>query len=97
MAQVALNGNIRLVRDVDTEQVIAWKNGVFNFTGSDIETTMRQIARWYDVEVKYERHIPEHFNGSIPRNASIEKVLQLLQYTGVVRFKIQGRKIFVRS
>lgn len=95
-AQVALNGNIRLVRDVDTEQVIAWKNGVFNFTGSDIETTMRQIARWYDVEVKYERHIPEHFNGSIPRNASIEKILTMLSHTGVGSFQLRSRQIIVR-
>ena len=96
-ARVTKTNTISLIKYADTEQAIAWKNGVFNFDGSDIETTMRQISRWYDIEVIYETKITEHFNGAIVRNASIEKVLQLLQYTGVVHFKIQGRKIFVRS
>lgn len=95
-AQVGSGGKIQVARNADTEQVIAWKNGVFNFSGSDIETTMRQIARWYDVEVDYQRKIVEHFNGSIPRNASIEKVLTMLKHTGVVDFEMHSRKIFVR-
>ncbi len=96
-AQIKNDGTIGVIRNADVEQAIAWKNGVFNFNGSDIETTMRQIARWYDIEVIYEDKINEHFNGTIPRNASIEKVLQMLEYTGVVRFNMQKRKIYVRS
>ena len=96
-AQVRSNTKIEIIKNADVEQAVAWKNGVFNFNGSDIETTMRQIARWYDIEVRYDEKITEHFNGSIPRNVNIEKVLQLLEYTGVVNFRIQGRKIFVRS
>jgi ferric-dicitrate binding protein FerR (iron transport regulator) len=96
-AQISENGKIGIVKNADTEQAIAWKNGFFNFTGSDIETTMRQIARWYNIEVIYESKITEHFNGTILRNASIERVLRMLEFTGVVSFDIQGRKIFVRS
>ena len=96
-AQVKPNSKIGVIAHADVEQAIAWKNGVFNFNGSDIETTMRQIARWYDIEVIHETQITEHFNGTIPRNVGIEKVLQLLEYTGVVHFQIQGRKIIVRS
>ena len=95
-AQIGGNGKIGIIKNADTEQAIAWKNGFFNFNGSDIETTMRQIARWYDIEVIYEDKITEHFNGTILRNATIEKVLKMLELTGVVRFNIQGRKIFVR-
>ena len=95
-AQVRANGPIRIIRNADTEQAIAWKNGFFNFNGSDIQTTMRQIARWYDIEVIFEDNITEHFNGTIVRDASIEKVLRILELTGVVQFTRQGRKIFVR-
>jgi ferric-dicitrate binding protein FerR (iron transport regulator) len=95
-ARISGNGKIGIIKNADTEQAIAWKNGFFNFNGSDIETTMRQIARWYDIEVIYEDKITEHFNGTILRNASIEKVLRMLEFTGVVRFNVQGRKIFVR-
>ncbi len=94
-ARIRENGKIGIIKNADTEQAIAWKNGFFNFTGSDIETTMRQIARWYDIEVIYEDKITEHFNGTILRNASIERVLKMLEFTAVVHFDIQGRKISV--
>ena len=95
-AQIKASEKIGIIKNADIGQAIAWKNGIFNFNGSDIEATMRQIARWYDIEVIYEDKITEHFNGSIPRNASIEKVLNMLEHTGVVHFNRQGRKIFVR-
>jgi ferric-dicitrate binding protein FerR (iron transport regulator) len=96
-ARITNSKSISVINDADTDQAVAWKNGVFDFDGSDIETTMRQISRWYDINVVYESKITEHFNGAIVRNSSIEKVLQLLEYTGVVHFKIQGRKVFVLS
>ncbi|MGZ5135574.1 MAG: FecR family protein [Flavitalea sp.] len=95
-AQVSHNGKIGIIKNADVEQAVAWKNGVFNFNGSDIESTMRQISRWYDIEVTIENKITEHFYGSIPRNSTIEKVLQMLEYTGVVHFTREGRKVFVR-
>lgn len=96
-AQVNQDGKIGIIKNADMEQAIAWKNGVFNFNGSDIETTMRQIARWYDIEIVYKEKITEHFNGTIVRNTSIGRVLQMLEFTGVVRFKREGRKVFVHS
>ena len=95
-ANVTEDGKIGVLKNADVEQAIAWKNGVFNFNGSDIQSTMRQIARWYDVEVIYENKIAEHFNGTIPRNSSIENVLKMLEYTGVVRFVMHNRQIIVR-
>lgn len=96
-AQVKTDGKIGIIKNADTEQAVAWKNGVFNFNGSDIETTMRQIARWYDIEVIYEGKVTEHFNGTIVRKSSIDKVLRMLELTDVVTFIIKGRKIVVRS
>jgi ferric-dicitrate binding protein FerR (iron transport regulator) len=90
------SGKIEIIKKADVEQAVAWKNGVFDFNGSDIQTTMRQIARWYDIKVTYGSNITEHFNGTIVRNASIERVLKMLEYTGVVHFDMVGRNVFVR-
>lgn len=78
------------------EQVMAWKNGNFFFNGSDIQTVMRQLARWYNINVKYTSAIKgQNFEGKLPRNTSLEKVLQVLAATGAVQFKIENRTIIV--
>ncbi len=95
--QAKVNENIQLV-NVDTEEVIAWKNNLFQFNGADIQTVMVQIARWYDVEVDYEGQIPsKHFTGIISRNINVSKVLEMLELTGGVKFEIKGKRISVRS
>ena len=74
---------------------MAWKNGVFNFDNADLKAIMRQIARWYDVDVAYQGKVaPKTFKGEISRNVPASKVLQMLEYLGV-HFKIEGKKIVV--
>lgn len=76
---------------------VAWKNGQFRYEMEGIEAIMRQVERWYDVEVIYEGEIPrKKFVGTISRNISLSKFLDILSYTGV-NFKIEGRKIIVMS
>ncbi len=83
------------VQTVDTEEVIAWKNGKFQFNQADIKTVMRQIARWYDVEVTYEGPVSkEKFEGEIPRNSSLADVFRILELSAV-HFKTEGRKVIV--
>ncbi|MBO9565594.1 MAG: FecR domain-containing protein [Niastella sp.] len=83
------------VQTVDTEEVIAWKNGKFQFNQADIKTVMRQIARWYDVEVEYEGPLSkEKFEGEIPRNSSLTDVFRILELSSV-HFKTEGRKVIV--
>jgi transmembrane sensor len=80
----------------DLEQVIAWTNGMFIFRDQRIENIMRQLSRWYDVEVSYSKGpITEGFNATIPRNVPVSKVLRLLELTTLVHFKIEGKKITV--
>ena len=83
------------VKQVDIEEAIAWKNSLFWFHDADIKTVMRQLERWYDVEVIYTGSIPKKFNGSIPMNMSAMKVFHVLEMTGGVHFRIDGRKVFV--
>ncbi len=94
-AQLGNSGKIKVIDNVDIDQVIAWKNGYFSFNRADLQTVMRQIARWYDVDISYEGKIPERqFGGKIDRNSNATEVLKVLQETKV-HFRIEGRKIIV--
>lgn len=92
-AQVA--GNISVNAHPDVEQVMAWKNGIFSFNGTDIYTAMRQISRWYDVDIRFNDDIKESLYGDIPRDSNISGVLNMLETTGSVRFKTIGNMIEV--
>lgn len=93
--QARVAETIRVV-NTDTQEAIAWKNGVFEFKSQSIASIMRQISRWYDVEVLYQGNIAgETFSGSISRYASVTEVLEMLELTGYVTFKTEGRRITV--
>lgn len=96
--QAALDsaGHRLSVRKVDMRQVIAWKTGLFEFDNTDLATVMRQVARWYDIEVVY-RVSPDKtlLGGSISRNLNLKEVLGLLEANGINHFKLEGKKVFV--
>ena len=92
------DNSLKLVKNADIAAVTAWKEGVFKFNDADIETVMKQLSRWYDIEIVYEGNpVKEYFNGTIPRNVPVSKVLELLELTGLVHFKIEGKRIIVTS
>ncbi|MBS0031181.1 FecR family protein [Chitinophaga sp. 22321] len=83
------------VSDTDTDDAVAWKNGMTVFKNADIQSIMRQISRWYDVEIEYKGEIPERlFTGKIPRNVNVSKVLRVLELSQI-HFSISGKKIIV--
>jgi transmembrane sensor len=86
---------IKIENNADMEQVIAWKEGRFQFDNADINQVMRQLSRWYDIEVEFKGNITKHFGGTISRNVNILKVLQLLEATGEIHFKVNDKKIFI--
>ncbi len=93
-SKVGSGGNIKIT-EADVEEAIAWKNGFFQFNSYDIETVMRQVARWYDVQVVYKHKIPGgNFSGIVSRKNNISRVLEILQ-GGDVQFKIEGKKVIV--
>jgi ferric-dicitrate binding protein FerR (iron transport regulator) len=96
-AQLEENGEIRWIPGADVEKAVAWKNGVFEFGDENLQTVMRQIARWYDVEVEYEGNIPaDRFTGRVSRKTSLSGVLKILQLSDI-RFTVENKKIIVRS
>lgn len=96
-AQLQETGGISVVDNVDPGDVVAWKDGIFQFDESDIHTVMRQLARWYDIDVQYQGSVAMHFGGSISRNVNLSKVLEMLQKTGAVSFEIRGKTVIVRG
>ena len=95
--QARLNENqIKIINQVDVEEVIAWKNGDFIFN-ENIESIMRKISKWYDVEIIYQKK-PDPtliFWGEISRKKNISAVLTVIERTNNVHFKLEGRRVIV--
>ncbi|HUZ57243.1 MAG TPA: FecR domain-containing protein [Hanamia sp.] len=90
------NGDIKVLNDVNMDEVMAWKNGKFMFDkNTDIYTIMRQISRWYNVDIEYQGKINQRFWGSISKDVNVSQVLKILEATGGVKFKVEGNKIIV--
>jgi transmembrane sensor len=87
---------IKVIDDVDLEDVVAWKNGYFKFNES-LESIMNKISRWYGVEVIYET-MPDPvvtYSGKISRSRNISAVLKIIGFNSDVRFKVEGKKVYV--
>lgn len=90
------NDNIKVLNDVNMEEVMAWKNGKFMFDkDTDIGIIMNQISRWYDVDIEYQGKINQRFWGSISKGVNVSQVLKILEATGGVKFKVERNKIIV--
>jgi ferric-dicitrate binding protein FerR (iron transport regulator) len=84
------------VADANVEQVVAWKNGLFRFRETGIRELMRQVERWYNVQVVYETEGKDQdFTGVVSRNQPVSALLQMLEMTGTVHFRIEDKKIVV--
>jgi transmembrane sensor len=94
-SRMSADGKIKMIKDIDTTAVIAWKNGMTSFSNADIKTILRIISRWYNVDVEYTGSIPDkEFAGAIPRNSKLSEVFKVLELNGI-HFKTVGRKIIV--
>jgi transmembrane sensor len=84
------------VREADTEEALAWQNGYFRFNNEKIESIMRKLSKWYNVEVVYVGKVSEEgYYGKISQSKSIAEVLKILEKAKGVHFKIEGRKVTV--
>jgi ferric-dicitrate binding protein FerR (iron transport regulator) len=96
-SRIEKGGDIKVLKDIDVDEVVAWKNGAFSFNNADITTVMRQLERWYDIEVVYEGDKPaDVFYGGISRSSTLMEVLKILQ-ASKVRFRLEGKRLIVLS
>ncbi len=83
------------VSNADVSKALAWKNGMIEFDGDDLPYIMRQLSRWYDVDVNFAGAIPEGtYKGAIRRQSPLSKVLEILRVAGV-QFKMENKKLIV--
>jgi len=89
------SGNVLEVKKVNVEQVIAWRNGLFQFESADVRQILRQLARWYNVEVVYENGAyKKQITGKALRNSTLSEMLRILELSGV-HCRLEGRKIII--
>lgn len=93
--QAQLSSNGVHLQEVDTEKEVAWKNGVFSFADEDLRTVMRQISRWYDIDVVYAGKIPdEKFFGEISRSSNLNEIFKILELNNI-QFEVNGKTVKV--
>lgn len=94
-AQIVSSAKIKIIKDADIEKTMAWKYGVFNFDRAGLEEVMRQLSRWYDIDIVYEKGIPNvEFVGKLDKNVPLSDLLNGLKGFGI-HFRIEGNKLVV--
>lgn len=94
-AVLSRDGSWKTLKGVDTDEAIAWQRGYFHFTHEDIEDVLRQLARWYDVEVVFTIPVPDYrFDGEIGRDLSLSSILGHLEKKDL-HYRIDGKKLIV--
>ncbi|WP_285008031.1 FecR domain-containing protein [Pedobacter faecalis] len=85
------------VAQANLEMITDWKNGDFNLDGLDFKSAMRKIARWYDIEVIYDQGVSDNIisGGWISRNTKLSTILEVIERSGLARFRLEGRKLYV--
>jgi transmembrane sensor len=88
-------GKMRVISDIDPEEVLAWKNGLFQFNSLDIQAVMRQVSRWYDVDVVYSGKPPtDTFSGIVSRTSNASDVLKIIEQANI-HVKIENKTITI--
>lgn len=87
-SQLMNNNDLNIVANSDLDEAIGWRNDLFQFNGTELSTIMRQLSRWYDVDVDFSRLPRREFVGVIPRNVPLSQVLRMLELTSNLKFKI---------
>jgi len=94
--QAQVTSDLQFKKDVDIDKVVAWKNGIFNFEDMQLDQVMRQLERWYDIEVVYEGAVPNIvFEGKISKGMSLQELLETLKLSNVKYRLDPGRKLVV--
>ncbi|RZL44727.1 MAG: DUF4974 domain-containing protein, partial [Pedobacter sp.] len=84
------------VRSANIEEVMSWKNGYFVFSDADIKSIMKDLARWYNIEVEYKGDITkQYFGGTFSKRKSLNELLEYLETLGEIHFKTEGRRVIV--
>jgi ferric-dicitrate binding protein FerR (iron transport regulator) len=96
-AQLRKDGAMQRIPDVDLEAAVAWKDGLFEFSDEELPVILRQISRWYAIDIEYEGAVPtDRFTGSVSRNTTLSGVLKILRLSEI-QVTVSNNKIIVKS
>lgn len=94
--QATVNSGLISLSTADVGEATAWKDGYFEFSNADIQTVMRQLSRWYAVDIEFSGPATtETFTGRISRFRNISQVLKIVEASNSVHITVQGRRIMV--
>jgi transmembrane sensor len=94
-AEVMTNGGLKILIGVPSEDIVSWKNGFFYFGRATFANMIRQLARWYDVEVVYQGKVPDvEFAGKLDRSLPLNELLKFLD-KNQIHLRLEGRKLIV--
>jgi hypothetical protein len=92
----ANSGAVIKVSMADIQQTMAWKNGFFIFHDLNIVEVMKQVSRWYDVDVEYQGDVTNNeFGGTVSKYKNINELLDIMQLTRSIHYKIDGRRVII--
>lgn len=94
-AVITNNSPLTIHNSPDLEEVVAWKDGRFYFEGADMKAIMRQLEKWYDVDIRYEADIKYSFVAKISRDVNISEILKIFESTELVHFTIENKTITI--
>ncbi|WP_127126355.1 FecR family protein [Pseudoflavitalea rhizosphaerae] len=86
---------IKILNIPNPDQILAWKNGIFEFNGANLRQVMKQLERWYNIRVVYSNNVPDIiFKGEFYRNVNLSDILEVLTEMGV-KFRMEGKTLMV--
>jgi transmembrane sensor len=94
-AHISNEGNVSLNTDVETDDVVAWKDGRFQFSGVAFPTVLQYLSRWYDVDVVDKTGITQRLVLTVPRDVPISILMKALEQTNRIHYKIEGRTLYL--
>jgi ferric-dicitrate binding protein FerR (iron transport regulator) len=95
--QAQTKDGIRVLEQIDTDALMAWKNGRFSCNDIPLRDIMQQISRWYDVQVVFEDNITDTYSIEVSRDVPLSKLLRFLELSGGVHFEVNGKTVNVKK
>lgn len=90
-----MKDEIKVVKDVNIEEVMAWKNGIFYFNGAGVREIMQKLSRWYDLDIQIDKDVPDKkFDGKMYRNVNADEIFRILEEGGI-HIKVIGKTVIV--
>lgn len=93
--EASVSNEIKIEDDIDMDKVMAWKNGYFGFDNASLQSVLKQISRWYDVDVIYAgSNQSRSFVGELQRDLNLSEILKILE-RNKVKFSLEGKRLIV--